>query len=152
MADEVTITAGLQVVKRNSNNDVLIQFQGQPQSYRGDLTGAFGPVGGAVLAHFTGTIIDLSSLTTPGYYHISSQDDSADADDNYIEYGLYDAQTDVFYPWGELAPGEPASGKFSRNFLEEYTSTGSATTGPTNKLMVKSSSGSRKCLVQVFEK
>ena len=112
------------------------------------MSGQKGPTPGAVTALTTGTIVNLGELVVPGFVRLASLDDDTD---NYVEWGIYDPQTNVFYPLGELGAGEVCVFKFSRNLLEEYIGTGTGTTGPTNQFMVKAAAASADVLVEAFE-
>jgi hypothetical protein len=150
MANEVRVQSGLQVLKRNdANTIVMVDYQSRPISFQADMTGAVGPSPGAILALTTLTVVDLSLLTIPGFYRISSLDDDTG---NYVQYGIYDPQADEFYPWGELGPGESYVGKFSRNLLEMYTNTGTGTTGTIKRVAVKAFNANAYCLLEAFEK
>ena len=58
----------------------------------------------------------------------------------------------VFYPLGEIHPGESWPIRLSRNLMEQYAGSGTGTTGPENKLRFKANGGTVKVLVEVFEK
>lgn len=148
MADEATVITTLNI-RKTDGALVVLEYQSRPGQFRADVDGTKGPVPGAFTVLRTGTIVDLSQLTTPGLYRIMNM--SSD-EENYIEYGIYDPQTDVFTPWGELLAGESYVGRFSRNLLEEYSGTGTGTTGATNKVMLKSFNASAVALLEAFEK
>lgn len=142
MSREVRVTAGLSI---NANGGAF-QWQSRPTAFTGDLDVVKGPVPGAFRVSTLGTIADLSELTQPGYYLVTNLDL-----DNYVEYGIYDPATDVFYPWGEILPGEKYVGRFSRNLLEEYTGTGTGTTPPGNHVMFKANGAAVNVLLEAFE-
>lgn len=147
MSKEARVQSNL-TINKLSSEIVLIRHNGEgPSAFQADVDGTIGPLPGSVSVPTTGKIIDLSELTTPGLYEIHNQDAT-----NYVEYGIYDPQTDVFYPWGELLPGEKYVGRFSRNLAEEYTGTGTGTTAATNKVMLKAQNASCNVYIGVFEK
>lgn len=146
MADEATVMASLNI-RKTSGTMTLLEYQSRPVQFRADVDGTKGPVPGALLALTTGTVVDFSQLTTPGLCRLANMGASY-----YYEYGLYDPQTDVFTPLGEVQPGESYVIRLSRNLLEEYTGTGTGTTAATNQFMVKAFGGSTTALVEAFEK
>ena len=149
MANEARITSSLQIRKTASDGTVLLEYLSRPAAFTATVDGTKGPSPGAVTALTTGTIVDLSALTIPTFCRIGAQFSDTG---NYVEWGIYDPQTDVFYPMGEVNPGESYIIKLSRNLLEEYTATGTATTGATNKFMVKAFNASAVVLIEAFEK
>lgn len=141
MASEARITANLQIIK-----DTL-QYQSKPTAFVADVEGKKGPTPGAVAITTAGTDIDFSQLTTPGLCRIQNLDDT-----NYVEYGIWEPTGSIFYPLGELLPGEFFVLRFSRNLQEQYAGTGTGTTGPTNRLRFKANTASVDVLVEAFEK
>ena len=147
MADEARITVGMQI--RKTSDGITVMDVRKSSSFSVDVSGTKGPSPGAITALVTGTVVDLSQLTIPGLVWITSLDDD---EGNYVEYGIYDPQLDVFYPLGEVGPGESWPLKFTRNLLEEYSNTGTGTTAATNKFMVKAFNASAIVSVEAFEK
>ncbi len=141
MANEARITSSLQIVK------APITYLSQPTAFTADVDGTKGPCIGAFTASVYGTIVDFSQLTTPGLYRVQNQDDA-----NYVEWGLYDPDSDKFYPKEEVGPGETYVGKFSRNLLERYEGTGTGTSSPTMKIMFKANTANVEVLLEVFER
>lgn len=148
MSDEATVMSALNL-RKTSGSLVVLEYMSRPAQFQADVDGTKGPVPGAFTVLRTGTIVDLSQLTIPGFYRVMNL--SSD-EGNYVEYGIYDPQTDVFYPWGEMGPGESYVGKFSRNLQEEYSGTGTGTTAATNKVMFKAFNASCVALLEAFEK
>jgi len=148
MADEARIQSYLQI-RKNSGTITLIDYRSGPTVFQATVTGTKGPVPGALTVPTTGKIVDLSELTTPGFVFLHNLDSDTS---NYVEFGIYDPQTDVFYPLGELNAGESTVFKFSRNLLEEYTGTGTGTSAATNQFMLKSFNASAVVTVEAFEK
>ncbi len=120
MADEVTVRPLLTVRG-------FVPYQSYPQSFQDDLVVQKGPTPGAIDVSLSGTDVDLSQLTLPGHCFLYNAEDPDTSGNSYVEYGIYDPQVNVFYPFGELAPGQAAVFKFSRNFREEWASIGTAT-------------------------
>ena len=142
MANEASIRVSLTIRKDN------LFYQSQPSFFQADITGtAKGPVPGAMAVPTTGKIVDFGELTIPGLCKLHNLDET-----NYVEYGIYDPQIDVFYPLGEIMAGEVYVIRLSRNLLEEYTGTGTGTTAATNKFMLKAQGASCNCVIEAFEK
>ena len=148
MANEARINSSLQI-RKTSGTLTLLDYASRPSAFQATVTGTKGPSPGAVTAIRTGTVVSFAALTIPGFCRISSLDSDTG---NYVEYGIYDPQTDVFYPLGEVGPGESYIIKLSRNLLEEYAGTGTGTTAATNSFMLKAFNASADCLVEAFEK
>jgi len=145
MSDEVNIRSSLQI-KKTSSGITLLDYNSRPTSFTGDLTGTKGPTPGAFAVSVTGTDVDLSELTTPGYCRFANQDD-----ENFVEYGIYDPETEKFYPLGEILAGESYVLRLSRNLAWEY-GTGTGTSGPeTNTLRFRANTAVVSILVEAFE-
>ena len=140
MSNEITISGGVTIKKDNL-------FRNYPITYRADMTGMLGPTPGAFNVGTGGVIVDLSRLTTPGLCIITNYDD-----DNYVTAGIYDPQTDIFYPYMEIPAGQSQPFFMAREILEEYTSTGTGTTGPTNQFMIKANTGICAVSVDAYDK
>lgn len=140
MADEIQVLSGLVIRKGNLN------YQSLPNTFTADLTGSIGPTPGAIVVDTLGVDVSFAQLTTPGVCRIMNIDDT-----NYVEWGVYDPETDVFYPVGELLPGESYVFRLTRNFGEEYAGTGTGTTSPTNRFRVKANTAQCVVVVEAFE-
>lgn len=141
MANEATIRSSLQIRSGHLN------YQSQPVAFQADVAGAKGPVPGAVQVDTIGTDIYFSELDTPGLCRIQNLDTT-----NYVEWGIYDTVTGRFSPVGELLPGETFVFRLSRNFAEQYTGSGTGTTGAENYLRFKANQASCNVLVEAFER
>lgn len=144
MANEATVRSMLQI-KKTSGSITQIEYTSSPSTFQADVTGTKGPSPGAVTVTTSGTNIDLTELTTPGLCRISNQDAT-----NYVEVGVKDASTSVFYPLMELLPGESYVIRLSRNVGEEYYSTTGTDTG--NSIHCKANTASVVVLIEAFEK
>lgn len=140
MANEATIRASLQIRKGN------LTYQSQPSSFTANMGTAKGPAPGAITIPIAGVEINVSEFTTPGLCRLMNLDE-----DNFVEYGIFDTEADVFFPLGELLPGETYILRFSRNLKEEYAGTGTGTSAPTNKLWFKANTAPCVVLVEIFE-
>ena len=150
MANEVTVRTTLQVITGS------IEYISRPQQFTADMTGEKGPGPGVVEISIAGTIIDLSEFTTPAFCRIQNigRVDGGTADANtYVEYGVMDPETSIFYPLGEMLIGESYIIRLSRNIFEEYnTGTGTGTVGPTtNTVFMRASPANQNAVVEAFE-
>jgi hypothetical protein len=148
MANEATITSQLQIQKRTTAGNLTFLGFG-PGSFSADVTGTLGPTPGAVLVTTAGRDIYFTELTTPGFCVIANLEP---AGGNYFEYGIKDPQTNVYYPLGEVLPGESYVIRLSRNLQEQYAGSGTGTTGPENYLRLKANAGTVRAFVGAFEK
>ena len=141
MANEVTVNVSLQVRKGN------LVYRSQPTVFRADMDGTKGPSPGAITVTPLGTSVDFSELTTPGFCRLENLDTV-----NYVEYGILDNLGSVFYPLGELLPGEITVIRLSRNIGESYPTTGTGTSASVNSLHFKSNTDDVVVVVEAFEK
>lgn len=143
MADEIQINTQISITKGN------LQFKQYPNSYRMDMADdGSGPAVGALTIDTVGVDIDLSQLTDPGLCIIENQDTT-----NYVDIGIYDPETERFYPLLKLLPGTYQVIYLSDYFGYEWIGTGTGTdTGPTNTLRGKANTASCKVLFKVFNK
>lgn len=140
MSNEAQIQSSL-VIRRGS------LLYGRPRMFQADVSATKGPTPGYVLVSTEGTDIEFTELTTPGLVRIQNVDTT-----NYVEYGIFDPQTNVFYPLGELLPGEEYVLRFSRNLQEEYVGTGTGTSAPTNTFRMKANGAPCGVQIDAFEK
>lgn len=140
MANEITVLSGVTITK-----DPL-RYISQPNSFQADMTGCKGPTPGAVTVAVLGTTISLAQLTTPGICVFKNLDDT-----NYVTYGIWDPETETFYPLGEILPGEVYVLRLSRSISAEY-GTGTGTLVPdTNNLMFRADTAAVVVSVEAFE-
>lgn len=142
MANEAQIRSSLQILK-----DPL-EYRSQPTVFNADVTGIKGPVPGAITASTAGTDVDLSELTVPGFCRLQNLDST-----NLVDFGIWDPESDLFYPLGELQPGEVYVIRLSRNLSSEYGTTPSeGTVGPnTNRFRIKAYVAAVDVVVEAFE-
>lgn len=139
-APEATITVGLSIRKRSADGQRELLDPNHSRGFRSPVSGTKGPVPGAVTVPLAGVDVDLSGLTIPGLCWMTHEgradfaDVGADPSIYYVEYGIKDALTNLFYPWGELWPGDAWPMRLSRNIREFYNSTGTGTGTPVNKV------------------
>lgn len=145
MANEATIRSALQI-RKAVDGLVVMDYQSRPAAFQADVDDTKGPLPGAMTVGILGKDVDLSELETPGLCRIMNQDD-----ENFVEYGIRDPETDFFYPLGELLPGESYVLRLSRNLEQEYIGTGTGTSpGMTNKLHLKANTAPCVVLVEAF--
>ena len=125
MSDEATIRSSLEIVNGN------LQYRSYPTDFNGDVTGNKGPSPGALTVTVYGESVTFSELTTPGYCRIMNQDDSET-----VDIGMYDVETDKFYPIFEVRAGEIYVVRLSSLLGNEYpgVGTGTGTSGATTNL------------------
>lgn len=141
MANEATIQSGLQI---NSGN---LRHRSPRSSFRADVSGAKGPVPGAITISTSGTNIDLSQLTSPGLCQITNLDST-----NFVTWGVWDATGFRFLPLGEILPGEWYVIRLSRHLSDEFTQTGTGTAGDTNALRLMADTAACNVKVEAFER
>lgn len=148
MADEIRVSAGLSVLKRDATTGtVQNQYQAQPQAFQTDMDGVKGPCPGALTIPTGGKIVSLEELDTPGWCRLFNCDD-----ENYCEFGVYVVASDFFIPLGEIGAGEGAVFKFSRNFRERYSDTGTGTTSEAAvQFMMKANTADVVVKVEAFD-
>ncbi len=138
MANEITVRSGLAVRSGNINyNPGLATF-------RAGLIESKGPTPGVLTVTTTGLSVSFSQLVQPGVARLKNYDAS-----NYVEYGILVGA--VFYPLGEMLPGEEYVLRFSRNLGEGDTVPGSGTTGSVNSFYLRANTASCDVLVEAFE-
>lgn len=144
MANEANIQSRLSV-RKLSGSTVLLDYTSGQSGFNADVDGTKGPTPGAITVTTAGVNVDLTALTTPGLCRISNQDAT-----NYFEWGVKDASSGIFYPMGEVLPGESYVIRLSRNIGEEYYSTTGTDSG--NSVHLKANTASVNALVEAFEK
>ena len=143
MANEVQVRLSLTLIKGNMDDRPNVTFNADM-----DTAYPLGPTPGAFIATVNGVDVDLSQLTTPGWCVIKNLDET-----NYVAYGVRDPETDVFYYFGELGPGEGNIVKLSRNFGEEESGgPGTATTAPTNVMHIQANTAPCNVYVGAYER
>lgn len=145
MANEARVSAGL-TIRKTSGTVTLLDYRRSP-TFNADVTGSKGPTPGALTIPTGGKVVSLEELSTPGLCLVTNNDATA-----YVEYGVLDVGADIFYPFGELLPGEATVFRFSRNFQEEYVGTGTGTTSQGNRLFMKAHGNDAVVTVEAFEK
>lgn len=144
MADEARVTFNLSISKDDATGFLDVRRQA---SFRMDVSGAKGPTPGALTIPIYGKVVPVGELTTPGICWITNHDDT-----NYVEVGILDVDRDVWHPLLEVGPKERWPLKLSRNLREEYTGTGTGTTGPTDALFAKANGADCVVSFEVWER
>lgn len=142
MSDEASVKQGLQITIGGRRI-----YSPPAASFRIDVSTAKGPTPGSVTALAIGTDVDLSQLTVPGLCHIINYSAT-----DYLEYGIYDPETNRFYPLGEIAASSEYVFEFSRNLFEETAGTGTSPLSATNRFRVRGGNSTIECVVNAFEK
>lgn len=140
MSDEANITASLRITKDN------LQYTSEPGTYTADVTGTKGPTPGAIDVPVTGADVDLSELTIPGFCVLQNLDET-----NFVTYGIKDPETLIFYPLGELLPGEVNLLRLARDIGQEE-GTGAGTGNQSNTFHFIADTDSCNVVISAFEK
>jgi hypothetical protein len=149
MANEAQVRGSLQIRILDDSGRVLLDYRGLPTTFNADVDSIEGPTPGSFLATTAGVDVDLSALTTPGLARFQNNDPT-----NYVEYGIWDPTGAVFYPLGELLPGESYPIRLSRNIGNETGpgDPGTAVLDNDNRLRFKAISGACQVTVEAFGK
>jgi hypothetical protein len=142
MSDEATIRQSIQISIGGRNI-----YRPAAASFKRDVSTAKGPSPGSVTATAGGVDVDLSHLTVPGLCHIINYSTT-----DYLEYGVYDSSSGVFYPLGEVAAETEYVFEFSRNLFDEFLGTGTSPAASNNKFRVRGGNSVVECCVNAFEK
>jgi len=141
MANEATIRQWMTVLVGDNQ-----WSSPRPSSFQTDVASFKGPVPGVFTVTIAGIDVDLSELTIPGLCQITNLDST-----NYVNVGIWDPETGVFYPLAEVRAGETWCLRLSRNLFGEY-GTGPGTSGAnTNTLRIKADTASCSVVVEAFE-
>lgn len=138
MPPTVRIQSSLQI------KGAVVDYASRPTNITGTVVTESAPAPGRVNVTPAGVLVDLSKLSTPGYYRIMNMSATS-----WIEYGIWVAGLSKFCPWGEMLPGESYTGRFSRNLMQEDT--GSASVIDVDSIMLVSHGGNAEALLEAFE-
>ncbi len=141
MASEARLQINLNIRQGNLN------YQSNPTAFTADVSTAKAPTPGRVLAAVLGTDVDLSQITLPGLIWLMNLDAT-----NYVEWGIWDESTNVFYTMGELLPGEFFTFRLSRHMLVSYQGSSTVAGADWVKLRLKANTAACECWVDIFEK
>lgn len=146
MANEATIRTTLQIRKSDDDGNVILDYQSRPSGFTADVDGSKGPCPGSIAVSVSGTDIDFSQLTTPGLCRIMNQDST-----NYVTLGVYEPDTDFFYPILEFPPFESYVVRLARFLETESTGTGTLV-GYNSRLQLRANTDTCNVLVEAFER
>jgi hypothetical protein len=151
MANEIAVSARLTIASGTLN------YNSAPTTYQADMAGLKGPAPGAISVPLGfGVDVDFSQFTNyglaPGWG--TAQNLSTDTGNNYVDIGIYEPATGIFYPLLELLPGQILPLQLSRNLFEEFigTITGTGTTATNNTLRVRAHGSSCDVVFNFFAK
>lgn len=149
MAREGRYTSSLSIQKRDSTSQVYqINYRPPAGNTIFDVSGTAGPTPGSIPVSISGTDISLSALSgPPGWMRVYNQDTT-----NYVIWGPYDPDTDVFYPICEIMPGEEYAVRLYRFFLRESTGTGTLPGGYNSTLRFQAHTATCQVTVDVFDR
>ena len=143
MANEITVQTSLIVRVGNQ-----LQYNSLPSGFQDDLETATprGPLPGSVLISRWGTDIDLSQLDYPGWCHFHNQDDT-----NAIRIGIWNGDQSEFYPFMRIKAGKGCVVPLDPLMNEEFSSTGTGTTGQLNTLRAIAENADSYLFIGAFE-
>lgn len=142
MANEASVRVSLTINKGN------LPWSSPQTGWQATLTGTKGPTPGAVtVATGAGTDVVLTELSTPGLCYLRNIDSA-----NFVSYGIKDVASGVFYPLGELLPGEDCVLRLSRVLGKEYAGAGTATDPAANRLHFRADTAAVAVQIMAFEK
>ena len=145
MADEARITSGLTVNRRDGTVTQLAR------RYSGGFAAdaSRGPAPGLVSVSTSGTDVSLAGLTSPGACWLENQDAT-----NYVDVGVYEPATGVFYPLLELPPGARYAVVLSRNVGEQWAGsvTGTGTDAANNTLRLRANGAACDVVVEAYDR
>lgn len=144
MANEATIRCGL-TIRKMSGSLTLLDYS-KSTNFQATVTGTKGPTPGAFTVSVTGTDVDLSELTTPGFVTIKNLDAT-----NFVTYGIRDPDSGNFFPLGELLPGEAYVLRLSRYLFQEFYLPPTGTGTANNTLRFVADTSSVVVSVEAFE-
>lgn len=145
MANEARVNMTL-TIRKTSGSIIQIDWRSSPGAYTADVAGTKGPTPGALTIPVGGEAVSFDELDTPGLCFLMNNDD-----ENYVTYGIWDIANDLFHPLGELLPGEFQIIRLSRILQQEFTGTGTGTTGPDNRFFMKADTAPVNVTVAAFE-
>lgn len=156
MSSEVRINCGMSIRKMSSDRQTaLVGHNSSVSGFVADMTGAKGPVPGAIEVATTGTQVDFSQLTRPTFCqitHLGRVDGVDPTNVDYVQYGIWNPANNNFYPLGEIWAGESYILRLSRNIQEIYAGPGSGTeVGETARMMLLANGAAQNVKVEAFE-
>lgn len=144
MPNEGVIRNSLQITINDSRG--ILQYQSNPTSFRANVTVCNGPTPGSKTVPVAGVNIDLTQLAKPGLCWIQNTDAV-----NSVEYGIFHAALNQFFPLGELLAGECYTLRLSKWFGRDLHGTGSGGTAGVTSLHFKASGGPVVVIVNAFD-
>lgn len=145
MADEARVTNSVAVLKRTGT---VTQID---RRYSGSFTydASRGPAPGLISVSLTGTDVDLSGLISPGVCVLTNQSAT-----DYVDVGVYEPSTGIFYPLLELPPGKPTVVVLSRNLGEQWsgTVTGTGTDAANNTIRLRANGAACDVSVEAYDR
>lgn len=141
MADEIRINAGLTVTLAPGSSSQ--QYQSLPNYQTDDIVTVGGPTPGTISVAVTGTDVNLSALTDPGWCRVQNLDIT-----NFVTLGIYDGAT--YFPFLELGPEQFVVVKLYRDLGKEFVGTGSTAGG--NTFRIQADTAACKVKVEAFER
>lgn len=144
MASEGRFTFQLQIIKGN------LTWRNSKNSFVFDVGEGTGPGPGHIQVPTSGIDVyfpGVMGIVTPGVCVVENLDSA-----NYVEWGIKDPQTNVFYALGEVLAGEAWPVRLSRNLGEQYAGSGTGTTTSENYLRLKANKAAVNVNIFAFGK
>lgn len=141
MANEIRVQAGLMITLPSGSSSQ--QYNSIPNQLTDSITTVGGPTPGTITVSTTGTDVDLSELTDPGWCRIQNLDTT-----NFVMIGVYDGAT--YMPLMELAAEQFVIFKIYRELGREFAGTGSSAGG--NTMRIRADTAPCKVKVEAFER
>lgn len=148
MANEIQVRSSITITKAlDANNTYQEKYQSPVQGFTKSKDNVGGPTPGMLTVPVTGIAVDLSAIGTPGLCEITNKDPT-----NFVTVGIKDPLIEDFYPMLEIGPGESWVVPLSRSIREDWSTTGTGTTGKIKQLWAEANVAACKVVFNVFEK
>lgn len=154
MSNEIDVRVSVRVRKDNpSGLGGTIEYQSS-QAFRVDMEGYGGPSPGDLIIPLVGRDVYFTELAAPGLAVISNHGGvDGDSSHEYVSYGIYDSTTDIYFPLGELLPGETYVLRLARTLHQEFPdASGTGTTADENYLRFKAHGAPCRVSLNAFER
>lgn len=141
----VRVYSSFQIINAGAGN---LNYKPGLTSFLGDMLGTKGPTPGVLSISTAGTDVDFSQLNTyGGLCEIANLDAT-----NFLTWGIWNVANSLFFPVGEVLPGEQYVLRLSRFFGEDYQGVGTGTDASTaNRLRLKANTATIVATVKAFD-
>lgn len=132
MSNEATVRCGLTISGPGPQ-----RYDARPSSFRADISLKGGPSPGSFTVTEEGTDVDLSALFHPSLCRIMNLEDPETTGTRTVTVGRWDPDTDLFYPFMDVLPGESYVIRLAEQVSDEFSGTGTGTTATVSTLRIK---------------